>query len=84
MLLALFALYIIFRIGWLFFIRKGDDVTPGRIRLALETDHLAEIIFSICTIILVFILLISMIEFLAILLKNNLPVKMQNSNSTGQ
>jgi hypothetical protein len=84
MLLALFALYIIFRIGWLFFIRKGDDVTPGRIRLALETDHLAEIIFSICTIILVFILLISMIEFLAILLKNNLPAKMQNSNSTGQ
>jgi hypothetical protein len=83
-LLALFALYIIFRIGWLFFIRKGDDVTPGKNRFALEADHLAEIIFSICTIILVIILLISMIEFLAILLKNNLPAKMQNSNGIGQ
>lgn len=83
-LLTLFALYIIFRIGWLFFIRKGDDVTQGKIRLSLATDHVAEIIFSICMIILVIILLISMIEFLAILLKNNLPAKMQNSNGMGQ
>jgi hypothetical protein len=49
-LLAFFMLYIIFRIAWIFFIRKGDDITPGKIRLAMTTDHLAEIIFSLCII----------------------------------
>lgn len=83
-LLALFALYIIFRIAWLFFIRKGDHVTQGKIHLTLATDHLAEVIFSLCIIILGMILLISMIELLSIILKNATVEKMKNIQGTGQ
>jgi len=66
-----------------FFIRKEDNTSPGKISLALTIDHLAEIIFSLCIIILVLILLISMIEFLSILLKNTATEKMKNINETG-
>lgn len=83
-LLALFVLYIIFRIGWLFFIRKEDNVTQRNIQLAMTTDHLAEIIFSLCIIILVLVLFISMIEFLAILLKNTAAGKLKNINGVGR
>ena len=77
-LLALFIFYIIFRILWLFFIRKWGNTTPVKTSLALTTDHLAEIIFSLCIIILGMILFISMIEFLAILLKNTTGGKLKN------
>gem|GEM_PF-2462566 len=82
-LLAFFMLYIIFRVLWLFFIRNGEDATPGKIHLAVTIDYLAEIIFSLRIIILVLILLISMIEFLSILLKNTATEKMKNINETG-
>ncbi len=82
-LLAFLSLYIVFRVLWLFFLRKEEGTTPGKIRLALITGQLAEIIFSLCIVILVLILLVSMIEFLSILLKNNLSGKMKNINGAG-
>lgn len=82
-LLGLFVLYVIFRTAWLFFVRSGGTVASGKTRIALETDHLAEIIFSICIIILVIMLLVSMIEFLAILLENKIPDRMQSSGGIG-
>jgi len=83
-LLAFLSLYIIFRVLWLFFIRNEEEgTTPGKIRLAMITDQLAEIVFSLCIIILVLILLISMFEFLSILLKNNLSGKMKNISGAG-
>ncbi|MEO9022399.1 MAG: hypothetical protein ABI290_09720 [Ginsengibacter sp.] len=83
-LLAFFLLYVIFRLAWLFFIRKEDNVTPRNIHLAITTDHLAEIIFSLCIIILVLILLISMVELLSIILKNVTVEKMKNIQGAGQ
>lgn len=79
-LLVFFVLYIIFRVLWLFFIRKDGNIPPGKIHLAVTTDYLAEIVFSLCIIILVLILLVSMIEFMAIFLKNMQVEKMRNIN----
>jgi len=82
-LLAFLSLYIIFRILWLFFITNEEGTSPGKIRLAATTGRCAEIIFSLCIIILVLILLISLIEFLSILLKNTEVGKMKNFNGPG-
>jgi len=72
-LLAGFTIYVLLRFFWLYYIQKGEERTQGKLHLAKATDHVAELIFSLCLIILMAVLLVSMIEFFAILLKNWLP-----------
>lgn len=72
-LLAGFTIYVLLRFFWLYYIQKGEEPTQGKLHFAKATDHIAELIFSLCLIILMAVLLVSMIEFFAILLKNWLP-----------
>ena len=50
----------------------------------MTADYLAEVIFSLCIIILEMMLFISMIEFLAILLKNTAAGKLKVSPGMNQ
>lgn len=70
-LLAGFIIYLVLRIFWLFYIQRGEQPSMEKLHFARTSDHVAEIIFSLCLIILMMILIVSMIEFLAILLKNH-------------
>ena len=83
-LLAGFSMYVIIRLFWVYFIRNVDEITTGKIYFAKKTDQLAELIFSLCIIILLMLLLISLVQFLALFLKNNVFDKMKNVTGTNQ
>lgn len=77
-LLACFISYIVIRTFWLYFIRTGNDNSNKKVHFARTTDHIAEFIFSVCIIILILLLLISLVQFLAIFLKHSVSDKMKN------
>jgi hypothetical protein len=77
-LLACFISYIIVRTFWLYFIRTGNDDSNKKVHFARITDHIAEFIFSVCIIILILLLLISLVQFLAIFLNHSVSDKMKN------
>lgn len=83
-LLVCFIFYIITRFFWLYFIRTGNENSKGKVHFAHTIDHVAEFIFSVCIIILVLLLLVSLIEFLAILLKHSVSDKMINTTGANQ
>ncbi len=78
-LLSGFIGYIIIRIFWIYFIRRIANVSSSKIHLARAADHLAEIIFSACLIILMLLLLVSLIQFFGALLKNTVSDKFKNA-----
>lgn len=78
-----FIIYLLLRIFWLYYVQNGEKSTQKKLHFAKATDQIAELIFSLCLIILMMILLVSMIEFFAILLNNWLPgnLKMPGNES---
>jgi hypothetical protein len=77
-LLVGFIIYILVRGSWFFLIRKTSSVTPAKLHFAKATDHVAEVIFSICVFILIMMLLVSLVQFLATLLKITVSGRMKN------
>ena len=73
-----FIIYIVVRGSWVFFFRKSRSVTPAKIYLSKTTDQIAEFIFSICVMILIMMLLVSLVQFLAALLKITVFGRMKN------
>ena len=83
-LLAGFISYLVLRSFWLFYIHKGEKPTLGRLHFAKATGEIAEVIFSLCLIVLMILLLVSIIEFFAILLKNWIPGDLKYNNGVNQ
>lgn len=77
-LVAFFTLYIIMRAYWIYYIRNNENTSTRKIHFARIIDHFAGFIFSACIVILIFVFLVSMIQFLAIFLKNSISDKMNN------
>lgn len=77
-LLLFFIIYIIIRSYWLYFIRSGHNISKRKLHFARVTDHIAEIIFSACIIILMLVLVVSLVQFLAIFLSHSVSDKMKN------
>ena len=76
-LLGGFATYIVIRVFWLFLVMNSRDRSTSRSHLVATTEHFAELVFFICMIILIGILIVSLVQFLSILLKNTVSGKIK-------
>ena len=76
MLIIGFTVYIIFRMAWLYFIRKERELSAGRLSLIGTIDEVAELIITICMIALVTMLFVFLMHLLIILLQNEMLNKM--------
>ena len=83
-LLAGFAIYLLIRVFWFLLILNRGQRSASRLHFAKTTEHVAELIFSVCMVILIMILLVSLIQFLSILLKNTVSGKMKNYTGMNQ
>ena len=78
LLLACFAFYIIVRVFWIFIVSRKVAVPGKNVQLVGFAGQMAEYIFSVCLIILMLVILVSVIQFLAILLKGIVSGKMNS------
>lgn len=67
-----FGIYILLRLLWLILIRKQENVSPGRLHFIKETDQVAELIISVCIVLLVIGLFAFVIRLLIIWMQNEL------------
>ena len=81
-LLAGFVIYILIRVFWLFLVINSGDESNSRRHFATATEHFAELIFSVCMIILIGVLIVSLVQFLSILLKNTVSGKLKGYTGT--
>lgn len=77
-LLIGFIIYILVRGSWFFLIRKNGRNTATKLNFARTVDQVAEVIFSICVFILTMMLLVSLVQFLAALLKITVSGRIKN------
>jgi hypothetical protein len=78
LLAAGFGVCILGRMLWLYFVNKRGDSSTKKLHFVKLADHLAEFAFSACVIILIMIVLISVIQFLDILLINTVSGRIEN------
>ncbi len=67
-----FGIYIILRLLWLILTRQQENVSSGRLHFIIEIDHVAELIISICIILLVIGLFAFMIRLLIIWMQDEI------------
>lgn len=74
-----FTVYIILRVLWLYSIRKQRDLSAGRLSFIGTIDEVAELIITICMIVLITMLFVFLMHLLIVLLQNEMLNKTGNT-----
>lgn len=74
-----FTVYIILRLLWLYSIRKQRDLPAGRLSFIGTIDEAAELIITICMMVLVTMLFVFLVHLLIVLLQNEMLNKTGNT-----